>query len=240
MDKRKSNSGKKVGDRSDLLTKEEMDRLMNAVAGDLYFTAFYKTMRYTGRRLGEIYGTYRGKELAGGIKVSDVDFNENTLKTVILKTKKRNIHNVCKECNKKNSHKNLFCMGCGCKLDLVPQDKLKYSLPEEITMIMRPEVSGVLKNYITKNKLSKNKYLFREKSLIYLKKQIKVHIKQASVEKKFSLHGFRHYFITALIREGISSEQIIKITGHKSVATLSIYNRLVPKDVEAKVAKVEL
>ena len=68
---------KKVGDKSELLTKVEMDRLLDVVAGDLYFTTLYRFLRYSGRRIGEIYGTIRNKKLVGGIKVKDINFEED-------------------------------------------------------------------------------------------------------------------------------------------------------------------
>ena len=80
--------GKKPGDKSELLTKEEMNRLMDVVAGDLYFTTLYKFLRYSGRRIGELYGTQRGKQLIGGMQVKDIDLVNGQIASYILKTKK--------------------------------------------------------------------------------------------------------------------------------------------------------
>lgn len=234
--------GKKPGDRPDLLTKDEMDRLINVVAGDLFFTTLYKVLRYSGRRTGEVVGTIRGKQLTGGIKVGDINFETGEMKTVILKTKKRKLQQSCQSCDAKNSHKNNFCNNCGARLPGIDEAQLKYQIPEEITMPMRKELPSILKIYIEKHRpqLRQKDYLFRKYSLIYLKKKIKDHCKQASIEKNFSLHGFRHYFVTQMKRAGVPNEEIALWTGHKTPSTLNIYNRMLPKDVEAKIMDVEL
>jgi site-specific recombinase XerD len=49
---------------------------------------------------------------------------------------------------------------------------------------------------------------------------------KADVIKHVTYHSFRHYVITALISEGWPYDQIQKITGHKSITTLDIYDYL--------------
>ena len=234
--------GKKVGDRAELLTKEEMDRLINVVAGSLFFTTLYKVFRYSGRRTGEIVGTYRNKKLIGGIKIRDIDFENNTMKTIILKTKKRRLQLECSNCKEKSSYKFKYCPYCQTQLPQFDVSKLKYEEPIEITITMRPELPSIIKSYIDnhKPKLKENDYLFRDYSLVYIKKKIKEHTKQASINKNFSIHGFRHYFITQCKRSGMSNEDISKWTGHVRPDTLNTYNRLVAKDVEDKINKVDL
>jgi hypothetical protein len=46
--------------------------------------------------------------------------------------------------------------------------------------------------------------------------------------------NFRHYEITALISEGWQHDQIQKITGHKSITTLAIYDHAGIEVVENK------
>jgi len=233
---------KKPGDRSEYLTPKELDNLINVVVGDLYFTTLYKVLRYSGRRIGEIYGTDREGKLSGGIKLKDIDFINNTIKTIILKTKKRKLQLECSNCKRQNSYKNKFCQECGNQLPKFDKSKLKYDVPQDVTIPMRPELPTILQVYIDKYrpKLQSNNYLFRKYSLIYLKKQIKKHCKQASITKNFSLHGFRHCFVTNCKKIGMTNEEISLWTGHKNPATLNIYNRMVPDDVKDKIMKVEL
>lgn len=233
---------KKPGDRAEYLTPEELNRIENVVVGDLFFSTLYNILRYSGRRLGEIVGTSRGKKMFGGIRLKDVDFDKNEMKTIILKTKKRILRLECKECKKENPYKNKFCFACGNKLPKFDKSKLKYQSPEEKTIPMRPEISMILKTYINKHrpKFKPNDYLFRKYSLSYLKKKIKQHTKQASIDKNFSLHGYRHAFVTNCKKAGMSNEDIAKWTGHKRPSTLNIYDRMVPDDIRDKIEKVKL
>lgn len=241
--------GKKEGDKSELLTKEEMDRLIDVVSGSLYFTTLYKLLRYTGRRIGEIYGTPRKDATSGevtyigGIRVEDIDFNNGTVKTVILKTKKRKMKRICNKCKfSKNVAATMFCMQCGNKLDTIDEDKLKYDTPKEIIIALRPEAMNILRMFIQnhKPKFKNDDYIFRQFSLIYLQKSVKRHVMLAKINKKFSLHGFRTYVISNMIRNGLSEEQIIKWTGHTSTTSLGSYNRLIPQDIQNKVNEVDL
>lgn len=238
--KKKMSRGKKQGDKSELLTKEEMDRLLDTVSGDLYFTTLYKFLRYSGRRIGELYGTDRGKTLIGGIQIKDIDFTNNTIKSYILKTKKRNTKTICPSCNTKTTIKNTFCPSCGKPLPEVDLDKLKYTEPKEAIIVMQPEYKDVLRNYIQTNHLKSKDYLFREKSLIQLKKKVKAHAKKAGITKNFSLHGFRHFFVTRCKMSGMSNDQIALWTGHVRPDTLNIYTHITPQDIVDKIRKVDL
>ena len=107
---------KKVGDKPEYLYPEELDRIENVVAGDLFFTTLYRVLRYSGRRIGEIVGTPRKKGsktiLTGGIRKKDIDFDKKIMKTIILKTKKRKLQLECPSCNNKANYKNKFCPSC--------------------------------------------------------------------------------------------------------------------------------
>jgi len=232
--------GKKPGDRSELLTKEEMNALIISSMDNIFYFTLFNTLKLTGRRIGEIYGTPRNKILTGGIKVKDIDFKNNTLKTQILKTKKRKMLVKCVKCNFKSSYKNNFCNNCGTKLPELDKTKVKYNIPEEKIITMRPELVPILKNFIKIEHLKQNEYLFRKYALITIKKTVKKYAKKAGINKNFSLHGFRHYFITQCKRIGMNNEDIAKWTGHKNPNILNIYDRRTSKDVEAKIMEVEL
>lgn len=231
---------KKIGDKSDLLTKQEMDKLLISVSGDIYFTTLYKVLINSGRRIGEIYGTTRGKELTGGVKVKDIDFKNKQMTTNILKTKKRRLQIECPACKFKGTYKNKYCPGCGVVLPEIEKEKLFYSSTETKIIPLKDDLIVLLENYIKKQKLGLNDYLFREYSLSYLKKAIKNHTKRAGITKNFSLHGFRAYFITACKRASMQDSDIAKWTGHISPASINAYNRMVPKEIENKILQLDL
>lgn len=232
--------GKKDGDKPEYLEPEEMAQLMDVVSGDLYYTTLYKVLRYSGRRIGEIYGTVREKKLTGGMLVGDVETEKMQMTTIILKTKHRNLQVICLNCKLKSSHKNKFCNDCGQELPKIDPNNLKYAISKKITIPMRPELPVILDTYIRKNKLKAKDYMFREVPLVTLKKKIKEHAKLAGIKKNFSLHGFRHYFITRCKIAGMSNEDIAKWTGHVLPSTLNIYDSRVPNDVRSKIEDVEL
>lgn len=231
---------KKIGDKSDLLTKEEMKKLLISVSGDIYFTTLYEILKRTGRRIGEIYGTTRGKELTGGVKVKDIDFKNKQMTTNILKTKKRRLQIECPSCHDKSPYRSKFCPACGKPLPPIDPEKLFYSSTETKIIPLKEDLIVLLENYIKKQKLGMNDYLFREYSLSYLKKAIKSHCKRAGITKNFSLHGFRAYFITACKRYGMQDSDIAKWTGHISPASINAYNRMVPQEIEDKILKIDL
>jgi len=232
--------GKKPGDRPELFTTEEMDNLIISVAPKPFFYALYNTLKYTGRRIGEIYGTPRNKKFIGGLKVKDINFEEKTMKTQILKTKKRKLLVECEKCKRKISNKNTFCNFCGKKLTVIAASEIQYNAPEEKTIALNEKLIPILYNYIKLTKLRPNDFVFRDYSLVYLKKCIKKHTKLANIDKNFSLHGFRHYFITNCKISGMSNEDISKWTGHKNPQSMNVYDRRTYKDVEDQIFSIKL
>lgn len=239
---------KKTGDKPEYLSPDKLDRIENVVAGDLFFSTFYRVLRYSGRRIGEIVGTPRkvGSKtiLTGGVKLKDIDFEHNEMKTVILKTKKRRLLIECSnpECKFKASYKNKFCPRCGTELPEFDKSKLKYSIPETVTMPLRSELPSILRAYIQncRPKLKAEDYVFRKYSLVYLKQKIKTHCIQASITENFSLHGYRHCFVTNLKKAGLTNEQIALWTGHKTPDTLQLYTHMIPDDIRDKIMDVKL
>lgn len=232
--------GKKIGDRAELLTTDEMNKLIMSSVSNLYFFTLYNTMKFTGRRIGEIYGTNRDKKLIGGVKVKDINFEERTIETQILKTKAVKLKLECNNCKTKGSYKNKFCNSCGERMPEYDKEKTKQTIPETKIIALKEELIPILQSFIKQEKLKLNDYVFRKYSLSYLKKRIKTDTKRAGIEKNFSLHGFRHYFITQCKRAGMNNEDIAKWTGHKSPEMMNIYDRRTAKDVEDKIMNVEL
>ena len=61
-------------------------------------------------------------------------------------------------------------------------------------------------------------------SLATMKRKPMQYARKAGLNKHVSCHSFRHYFITALIKAGWSYDSIRRLTGHKSITTLAIYD----------------
>lgn len=49
--------------------------------------------------------------------------------------------------------------------------------------------------------------------------------KKYNFSKNYTIYGFRHTFISQLLRAGKSPNDIMKLTGHRSMTSFSIYSR---------------
>ena len=205
-----------------------MDNLIDAsIADDFYYMTFM-VAKTTGRRLGELYGSQKYKEIGrkivgkkteydekgkaialaktvpiikkipgqwdGGVKVKDINFDENLMKIWVLKRRK------------------------------LEQDET----------ILTNEVKKIIKHYILRHNLKDNDHLFRKKSYRGIQEAVKFYAKRANIDHKVSFHNFRHFFVTELKRKGWSNDEIIKLTGHKSAQVLTIYDHVVAKDIKEK------
>ncbi|MCK9568451.1 site-specific integrase [Candidatus Pacearchaeota archaeon] len=56
----------------------------------------------------------------------------------------------------------------------------------------------------------------------------------AGIGKHISAHSFRHHFITTLREQGWAYEDIQKLTGHKSIASMASYDHTSAKMVEGR------
>lgn len=83
--------------------------------------------------------------------------------------------------------------------------------------------SLLLKKYIQTKNLKSNDRIWT-KSYRQLQRIPKIYAKKAGIEKNVMCHSFRHYFITELRKKRMSWEDIAKVTGHKNISTLSIYD----------------
>lgn len=73
------------------ISKEEMDKLIEASMEDDFFHMLFVVAKSTGRRLGEYYGVYdkKLKQWDGGVRVKDVNFDNKIMVTRVLKRGKR-------------------------------------------------------------------------------------------------------------------------------------------------------
>jgi integrase len=102
---------------------------------------------------------------------------------------------------------------------------------------LTPETQELLKQYIARNKLKEEDYLFRARCKTAIQKAIKVYAKRArdkgnNIATNFSFHNFRHYFVTELSSMGWSHEKISRLTGHLSPSTLVKYDSTDARDIK--------
>jgi len=219
------------------LTKEEINRILDEARINDFDYMLFLTLKNTGRRIGELYGVEekekKGIQVVGkkevyidgkpvivdkvipvykrkgvwkyGVKVKDINFETGTMKVWVLKRRQ------------------------------FIQDET----------ILTPELLSVMKVYVRKHKLELENYLFRKKtrSVRQMQNTIKSYAKKAGlvteeekdgVQYSLSLHSFRHYFVTELKRQGWNNEMIAKLTGHKSIGTLSTYDHILSTDIKDK------
>ena len=116
---------------------------------------------------------------------------------------------------------------------------LKRRKHVEKEALLTDDCVRLLRQYITKQHLKLEDYVFRAVSYRQIQNLIKKYSIKAVIKKNVSFHNFRHYFITALVKENWSYDKIAKLTGHTSIATLSRYDSAVASDIR-KDAEISL
>ena len=213
------------------MTKEEMDKLLESTIDNDFYYMLFLTAKTTGRRLGELYGNQKRKEVGRRIIGKKIEYDEKGHEIPLAKT--RAIYKkIPNEYEGGIQVKDIdFDRGI-MKVWVLKRRKL---VQDETILI--PEVLRTIKHYIIKNKLKPEDYLFRKKSYRTIQEAIKRYAKKAGIEHKVSFHNFRHYFVTELKRKGYTNDKIAKLTGHKSIGTLTIYDHVIASDLKDEVIK---
>lgn len=208
------------------LNKEEMASLLAEMEKvNEYDYMLFLTLKTTGRRIGELYGIEDVKVI-GRKKVG--------VRTIYIDGKPLTIDRNVPIYKKTNDWK------FGVKLKDIDFDKanmkvwvLKRRQFIQDETILLPEVVRIIQGYVRKSRLTLNDYVFRKKgrSLRRIQYVLKTYSKRAGINHPVSVHNFRHYFITELKRKGWTNDKIMKLTGHKSAGTLSIYDHIVASDI---------
>lgn len=97
--------------------------------------------------------------------------------------------------------------------------------------ILDDELIYLIKRYIQTNSLKLEDYLFRKVGYRQIQNRVISYAKKAGINHKVSFHNFRHYFVTALFKQGWSYDRIAKLTGHTSVGTLALYDHTIASDI---------
>lgn len=170
-------------------TKEEIDAILNQAAAEDYYYLLFYLAKTTGRRLGEYLK----------IKVADINFEDKTMKTLVLKRRQ-----------------------------MIYKDAL-----------LNDNAIVLLKQYIARHNLKLEDYLFGARAKSSIQVAIKRYARLAGIKHNVCFHNFRHYFVTHFLKQGWSYDQVSKLTGHSTPATLLHYDHSVLADVR-KQAEIDM
>lgn len=98
------------------------------------------------------------------------------------------------------------------------------------------KTAEALKDYIESRSIAKDERLFRKSRRTY-QRMIMKYAKEAGLDIYVSVHSFRHFVITSLRQLGWSWENIQKVSGHKSVTSLAVYDHTDARLVESDFRK---
>jgi len=105
-----------------------------------------------------------------------------------------------------------------------------------------PGTMLLIQRHIKKYKLGPEDHIFRRKSYRALQRLPAKYAKMAGIKKCVMCHSFRHFFITYCKSRGMPYEDIQKLTGHSSLASLSTYDHsdifIIEKQARSIVANV--
>jgi len=209
------------------LNTEEMERLLDASMEDDFCHMLFVTARSTGRRLGEFYG------VEAKIKIGEKNIGIKT--AYDIKGNKIQVARTTPVYKKTNKWR------FGVKVEDINFDEgimkvwvLKRRKFEQDETVLPKECLRLIRQYVMKHKIGLTEHLFRKYSYRQIQNKVKSFSKKAEIKKNVSFHNFRHYFISELARQGWSHDKIARVTGHKTISTLKIYDHVVAKDMKAE------
>lgn len=207
-------------------TKEEMDKLIEQSIGNDFYYMFFMVAKTTGRRIGELYGTPKKIEVGRKVVGKKIEYDENGNEVPLAKT--RTIYKkIPNEYVGGVKVKDIDFQTGIMKVWVLKRRKL---IQDET--ILTKEVLNIIRHYIARKKLSKDDYLFREKSYRAIQDAVGSYARKAEIDHKVSVHNFRHYFVTYLKKKGWTNDKISKLTGHKSPSNISIYDHVIASDIK--------
>lgn len=212
-------------------SREEINKILEAsMENDFYYMVFL-VLKTTGRRIAELYGNQKRKEVGRKIIGKKIEYDENGKQIALAKT--RIIYNrvsgqyeggvKVKDINFETGIMKVWVL------------KRREMIQDE--SILLPEIMMTIKHYIIKEKLTPEDYLFCKKDYSSIQYAIKKYAKKAGVQHNVSLHNFRHFFVTELKKKGWTNDKIAKLTGHKTPSSLSIYDHVIASDIKEQAIK---
>jgi len=189
----------------------------------------FTVLKTTGRRIGELYGIEETKQIKKKIVGKKIVYIEgkpvqvDRTIPIYKKTGKWLFGVKVKDLDLEKGLMKVWVL------------KRRQYIQDETILI--PEAIRLLSSYIRKNRLKLEDFVFRKegRTLRTIQNRIKSYAKKAGIEHHVTIHNFRHYFITELKRKGWTNDKIAKLTGHKSLVTLSIYDHVVASDLKEDV-----
>ena len=209
------------------VSKEDMDLIMAEVEKtDEFDYMIFSTLKHTGRRIGELYGIEEVNQIEKkvvGKRTIYIDGKPIEIDRTIPKYKKtgRWLYGVkLKDINFEEGLMRVWVL------------KRRNYVQDET--ILTPELVRLISGYARKNRIKLDDFVFRKKkrSLRQIQNRIKMYAEKVGITDNISIHNFRHYFITELKRKGWTNDKIMKLTGHKSIGTLSIYDHVLASDIK--------
>jgi hypothetical protein len=209
-------------------SKEEIDKIIEVSVKDDFYYMVFNVGRYTGRRIGELWGVQEMKEVGRVIVGKKIEYDEQGKEIALSKTK---------AVMQRIPNKYRF----GVKVQDLDFEKgimkiwvLKRRSYVQDETILTPELVRIIKHYILKNNLKPEDYLFRAKSYRAIQEAVGRFAVEAGIKHVVSFHNFRHYFVTELKRKGWANDEIMKLTGHKTAQVLTGYDHIVASDIKDK------
>lgn len=207
-------------------TKEEIDKLLEATMENDFYYMFFLVAKTTGRRIGELYGNQKKKEVGRKIIGKKVEYDEKGNPIALSKT--RAIYKrIPNEYEGGVQVKDIDFEKSIMKVWVLKRRKLVQD-----ESILVPETLRAVKHYILKYKLKPDDYLFRKKTYRSIQEAVTRYAKKAEIPHKVSIHNFRHYFVTELKKLGWTNDKISKLTGHKTPSSLITYDHVVASDIK--------
>jgi len=208
------------------LNREQIASLILASMEEDFYYMLFSVAKSTGRRLGELYGTQRYREVGRKIVGKKIEKDEKGNDVALAKT--RGIYKKIPGAWQYGVKVKDINIADG----LMKVWVLKRKKFTQDDTILPPETLRLVQHYIIKNKLGPEDYLFRAKSYRQIEARIKRFAQKAGIETNVVFHNFRHYFITELVRQGWSHTKIAKLTGHKTLGTLTLYDHVLSTDIK--------
>lgn len=176
--------------------------------------AFIGLLARTGIRIGE----------AIELKVSDIDFQRETLTIVHLKEKSKL---KCPHCGEGLGKKHLFCPGCGNKVDQAIREKIEKR--RQRTIPIDSVTLGLIEQYLR----WRQQYSYSGSMVFPFTRQrgwqLVERIGRRAGIKGLHPHSLRHLLATMWVNKGLDIRKLQLLLGHVSVSTTLEY---VTRDLE--------
>ena len=236
------------------LSKEQVHAILNeAEKKDEFDYVLFLTLATTGKRIGELYGVQRCKEIGRKVVGKKRFFNKgkgyNVDKTIpVIKKINKWVGGVrVRDIDLEKGEMRVWILKTE-KRKEGEEERIKITGRQTPTLLPAKTLQK-LRSFIRSNRLTAEDYVFRKEGRGYrqIQNKIKYYAKKAGIETEtkregvvysLSIHSLRHHFITELKRKGLTNNEIIKLTGHKNEKTLSSYDHVISIDLKDKVMDI--